>query len=138
MNNLSQALQPIKTVNNLADRLSSIGDVIIYLLIGLAIIYIVWNIVNALIKGYDPAAKTVAIGNIGYGILGLAIIVSIWGLVSILTNTFNPSNSVPASSIPSANFINGQQGGASNTLNSDGMPLYDAQSGFGQQNQGQI
>ena len=83
------AQMPITNVNTLASRLLAIGNIVLYLLIALAVIFIVWNVVMALIKGGDPAAKKIALGNIGYGVLGLAIIVSIWGLVNILTETFN-------------------------------------------------
>jgi len=79
---------PVTDVNSLTTKLIGIGNIVLYLLMGIAVIFIVWNVVMALIKGGDPAAKSAALGNIGYGVLGLAIIVSIWGLVNILTNTF--------------------------------------------------
>jgi hypothetical protein len=78
----------ITDASTLTQKLVDIGNVVIYLLIALAVIFIVWNVVMALIKGSDPAEKSKALGNVGYGILGLAIIVSIWGLVNILVGTF--------------------------------------------------
>lgn len=90
----------ITDVNSLTVKLSGIGNVVIYLLVALAVIFIVWNVVMALIKGDDPAAKKLALGNIGYGLLGLAIIVSIWGLVNILIGTFRTApTTVPPPSI---------------------------------------
>ncbi|MEK9177939.1 MAG: hypothetical protein AAB777_02340, partial [Patescibacteria group bacterium] len=59
------------------------------------------------IYGSDPSKKTIALGNIGYGLVGLAIIVSIWGLVNILVGTFNTApNNAPKERFPSADFIN--------------------------------
>ncbi|MBU6426986.1 hypothetical protein KGQ27_01975 [Patescibacteria group bacterium] len=79
---------PITDVNSLTYKLIGIGNVILYLLIAAAVIFIVWNIVMVLIKGSDPEAKSGAWKNVGWGVVGLAIILSIWGLVNILTNTF--------------------------------------------------
>src|ERR1035437_6901700 len=86
----------VTDVNTLTEKLLGIGDIVIYLLIALAVIFIVWNVVISLISGAKPDEKKVALGNIGYGILGLAIIVSLWGLVNILTGTFNTKNNMPA------------------------------------------
>jgi hypothetical protein len=94
----------VTDVNSLSAKLLGIGDVVIYLLIALAVIFIVWNVVISLISGAKPEEKRAALGNIGYGILGLAIIISLWGLVNILTGTFNTKNNVPTP--PSANFVN--------------------------------
>lgn len=89
----AQALAPITNVNNLSTRIIGIGNIVAYIFVALAVLYIIWNVVQYLIK---PGAedKATAGKNIGYGILGLFVIVSIWGLVNILTNTFKttPTN----------------------------------------------
>jgi len=77
----------VTDVNTLTAKLVGIGNIVLYLLIALAVIFIVWNVVMALIKGESPDEKSKALKNVGYGILGLAIIVSVWGLVQILTGT---------------------------------------------------
>lgn len=83
----AQALAPITNVNNLTTRALGIGSTVTYVLVALAVIYIVWNVVMYMIK---PGAEDRAAAgkDILWGILGLFIIVSIWGLVNILTNTF--------------------------------------------------
>ncbi|MEK7501778.1 MAG: hypothetical protein AAB777_02335 [Patescibacteria group bacterium] len=86
---LALAANPVIDATTLTTKLVDISNVAIYLLVALAIIFIIWNVVMALIYGSDPAAKTKALGNIGYGVLGLAIIVSIWGLVNIIVGTFS-------------------------------------------------
>lgn len=85
---LAQTSVVIKDVNSLSDKLTDIGNVVIYILVSLAVIFIIWNVVMALIRGSDPEAKSAALKNVGYGVLGLAIILSIWGLVNIITGTF--------------------------------------------------
>lgn len=89
----AQALAPITNVNSLSSRIIGIGNLFTYLLVALAVIYIVWNVVQYVIK---PGAedRSAAGWNILWGVVGLFVIVSIWGLVNILTNTFKttPTN----------------------------------------------
>ncbi len=90
--------QPITDVNSLTYKLVGIGNTVIYLLVSLAVIYIIWNVVQYFIKGSsgEEGSRTKAGMGILWGIVGLAVILSIWGLVGILTNTFRttpPSNS---------------------------------------------
>lgn len=82
--------QTITDVNSLTAKLVGIGNTVIYLLVSLAVIYIIWNTVQYFIKGSggEEGARTKAGMNILWGIIGLAVILSIWGLVGILTNTF--------------------------------------------------
>ena len=97
----------LPTINNAKDltkRLAGIGDIVIYLLVALAVIFIVYNIVIYIVKGNDPKVKPEALKNAGWGILGLAIIVSLWGLVNIIISSFNTNNNTP--NFPNADFIN--------------------------------
>ncbi|MFA6553945.1 MAG: hypothetical protein WCS89_00345 [Candidatus Paceibacterota bacterium] len=89
----AQSLAPITNVNDLSSRLLGIGNTVTYLLVALAVIYIIWNVVNFLIKPAGEERKGAQM-NIVWGIVGLFVIVSIWGLVGILTNTFKtaPTN----------------------------------------------
>lgn len=102
----------ITDFNSLTGRLVSIGNVVIYLLVGLAIIYIVWAVVQYFIKGKEGDESRREAGmNILWGIVGLAIIVSLWGLVNILVRTFATDTNRPA--LPNANFLDSSQAGAS-------------------------
>jgi amino acid transporter len=105
---MNTGMNQIDNVNNLITRLATLGDVIVYLLVALAVIFVVYNIVIYLIKGDDPATKGKAGLNILWGIAGLAIIVSLWGLVNILLNTFG-TNTNPPVQLPNANFVSGTQ-----------------------------
>src|SRR5438046_2494302 len=100
-------LTPINNANNLIDRIISLADVAIYILVTLAVVYIVWATVQYFIKGSkgDENRKDAGL-NILWGIVGLAIIVSIWGLVNILINTFYTANYAPTERFPNVNFIN--------------------------------
>jgi hypothetical protein len=84
----------VTDVNSLTSKIIGIGNIVAYLLVALAVIFIIYNVVIYLVRGADPAAKAKAGGNVLWGIVGLFVIVSVWGLVNILTNTFKttPTN----------------------------------------------
>ncbi len=84
----AQALSTITNINDVSKRALSIGDTFTYILVALAVIFIVWNVVMYIIKPAASDDKAAASKNILWGIVGLFIIVSIWGLVNILTNSF--------------------------------------------------
>ena len=85
-------IAPITDINGVSTTLVSIGNMVIYLLMALAVIFIVWNIVMFMIKASDPEGRKGASTNVLWGIVGLVIIISIWGLVNIFTNTFRTNN----------------------------------------------
>jgi uncharacterized membrane protein YuzA (DUF378 family) len=68
-----------------------IGNLIMYALIGLAVIYIIWHAVKMIMTEGGDARKEHQV-SIVWGIVGLAIILSIWGLVAILSQTFGLGN----------------------------------------------
>lgn len=89
---------PVTNVNQVTNLVLGIFNIIIYVLVALAVVFIVYNIVMYMIKGNDSAAKTEALKGTGWGLVGLAIIVSIWGLVGIITrsvNTTPANNAIP-------------------------------------------
>ncbi|MFA6315552.1 MAG: pilin [Candidatus Paceibacterota bacterium] len=96
----------ITDVNSLSEKLVNIGNLATYLLIALAVIYIIWNVVKYMIKPGEDDRK-IAGSAIFYGIVGLFIILSIWGLVNILVGTFRTTpvdsaipHNIPQSEIP--------------------------------------
>lgn len=110
----AQNLSEIRNINNLSTRLIGIGNVVIYLLISLAIVYIIWNIVHYFIRPAGADRKEAGM-NILWGIVGLFVIVSIWGLVNILVNTFYTDPNIPQDRFPNANFINRNNNSPVNT-----------------------
>ncbi len=101
----AQSLSPISNFNNLTTRLLAIGDVLIYVLISLAVVYIIWNVVHYFIRPGADDRKTSGM-NILWGIVGLFIIMSIWGLVNLLINTFYTDPRIPTDRFPRVNFTN--------------------------------
>jgi len=103
----TQTISTITNVNGVASKLTSLGNIALYLLTALAVIFIVWNVVMFMIRASDAEARKGASANILWGIVGLFVIVSIWGLVNILTGTFSttPTNQ------PIPNFGNSTQTG---------------------------
>jgi hypothetical protein len=106
----AQNLSEIRNINNLSTRLIGIGNVVIYLLISLAIVYIIWNIVHYFIRPAGADRKEAGM-NILWGIVGLAIIVSLWGLVNFLIQTFYTEPNITPDRFPNANFIEGNKSG---------------------------
>ena len=103
----SNNLTPIKDFTGLSSRLASIGTVVIYLLTALAVIYIVWNVVQALIKGKEGGDRKEALMHVMWGLIGLFIILSLWGLVNILLNTFGTDTTINMKSkLPQTDFVN--------------------------------
>ena len=101
------SLQPIDNANDLVTRIVGIGDVVIYLLAALAVVFIVYTSVIYFVKGKDGDENRHEAGmRIMWGIVGLFVIISIWGLVNILLNTFATNTTLPPNSLPSANFLN--------------------------------
>lgn len=101
---MSPVLGQLRNVNDVVTRFVSIGTVIIYVLVALAFVYIVWAVVQYLVKGDEGDETRHQAGmRIFWGIVGLAIIVSLWGLVNLLINTFWTNTSRP--DLPTANFV---------------------------------
>ena len=104
-----ETLSRIRDINGVASRFLYIGDLILYLLIGLGVIFIVYNTVWYFIRPNGESRSAAGL-NILWGIMGLAIIVSIWGLVNLFINTFYTDTNVDPSRFPNANFISNQNG----------------------------
>lgn len=121
-------LAEIRNVNSLATRLAGIGNIITYLLVGLAVIYIIWNTVHYFIRP-SGSDRSEAGMSIMWGIIGLFIIVSLWGIVNILVNTFYMNPNVPKDRFPNANFVSGDRsnvgGGNASNDSSYSQPAFE-------------
>lgn len=118
-------LMEIRDANSLAVKLAGIGNMITYLLVGLAVIYIIWNIVHYFIRPSD-AGRSEAGMSIMWGIIGLFIIVSLWGIVNILVNTFYTDPNVPRDRFPNANFVsNNRNSGSGSNDDSYSQPAFE-------------
>ena len=93
--------------SSLFSSVKSILNAVIPIIIALAVVYILWGIVQSFIQGGEEERKAGHM-KILYGIIALFIMVSIWGLVNILVNTTNLQNNVPTT-IPNLNNLPNQQ-----------------------------
>lgn len=99
---LAFAQTPINNANDIIDLFYRYGNIAINIAISLAVIYIVWGVVQYAIMSEDSDEnRKVAKNKVLYGVIGLAVILSIWGLVRIVTNTFQTgSNNAPTQDFP--------------------------------------
>lgn len=100
-------ISTIHNANDLVHKIASIGNVVIYVLVAMAIVFIVYATVMYFVKGEtgDEGRRKAGM-QILWGIVGLAIIVSLWGLVGIVLRTFPTDTTAPY--VPNADFINPQ------------------------------
>ena len=77
----------ITDANSLIWKIDDLVSAVVWLLVSLAVIFIVWNAVQ-FIRHSDDAKRKESQMAVIRGIVGLAVILSIWGLVYILRNTF--------------------------------------------------
>lgn len=74
---------------------TGILDSVIPLLIGLALVYFIWGLVQFIGHSGDEAGRTEGKNKMFWGIITLFVIISVWGLVGILSSTFVLDNSTP-------------------------------------------
>ena len=85
----------ITTVGGLINRVAQILNNLAPLIIGLAILVILWGIFQYISKAGEEEKRAEGRMFIIYGIVGVFIMVSIWGLVNILDNTFLLQKTTP-------------------------------------------
>ena len=90
--------------STLFDAVRSILNAVIPIIIALAVVYILWGIVQSFITASEDDRKKGHV-KILYGIIALFIMISIWGLVNILVNTTGLNNQVPTNQIPNLNNL---------------------------------
>lgn len=71
-------------------------------IIGLAVIYFIYNVFLYIQSGSNPKQAEEATKMITYSIVFIFVMISVWGLVNLLVNTFNlDTNPIPIPKIPS-------------------------------------
>jgi len=75
-------------ITSLLTRLSSIINIIIPFIVGLAVLVIIWGVFNFIIGAGDEEKRAQAKSYIIWGVIGVFIMLSIWGLVNVLVNSF--------------------------------------------------
>lgn len=82
---------PITDANSLIWKIDDLVGAVIWLLISLAVIFIVWNAIQFIRNAGGEKRKEYQ-NAVLWGIVGLFVILSIWGLVYVLSNTLNVDN----------------------------------------------
>ena len=85
----------VSNSSSLFDAVRSILNAIIPIIIALAVVYILWGIVQSYTTG-DEEKRKAGHFKILYGIIGLFVMLSIWGLVNVLVNTAGLTNQIPS------------------------------------------
>ena len=77
-------------------KVSSILNAVVPVIIGLAVVYFLWNVANYVFKGdgADDARKGMI-----WGIIGIVVMVSVWGLVALVQDSLDIRGSA-AESVP--------------------------------------
>ena len=65
------------------------------LLMGLAVLFFVWYVIQYFIKSSESKGRGEAGQYVLWSLIGFFVILSFWGLVNILTNTFQLNNNAP-------------------------------------------
>lgn len=78
-----------------------LGEVVVYLdlalkvLMGLAVLYFVWTIIQYFISPSSSEKRKEAGSYVLYSVIGFFVIISFWGIVNVLTATFNLDRAAP-------------------------------------------
>jgi hypothetical protein len=112
---------PVTSAATLVLKIDSLLNAAVWLLVSLAVIFIIWNTVQFIRFASSDDRKKYQAG-ILWGIVGLAVILSIWGLTYILLNTFGtdrygaPSEQQIKSLVPSKNSASSGTGAICTTV----------------------
>ncbi len=71
--------------------ITNIVNPLVYLVMGVAVLALLWGVVQYITKGDKPEERKKGGQFIMYGVIGLFVMISVWGLVAILSGTFFPS-----------------------------------------------
>ncbi len=78
-------------IQGILGTIRNLLNLLVPIIMGLAVIYFLWELVNYLSKQGDDDARKDHRNKMIYAIIVLAVMVGVWGLVSILLNTFGIS-----------------------------------------------
>ena len=73
----------VTTVNKLASKFTKWMNLLIPILIGLGLLYFIWNVIS-LIRSEDEGKREEAKKGMWWGIVAMFVIVSIWGIISFV------------------------------------------------------
>jgi hypothetical protein len=62
-------------------------DPLLYFMMGLALVYFLWGVVEYLMHADEPEARSTGARHMIWGVIGLAIMVGVFGIMNIIINT---------------------------------------------------
>lgn len=89
------------TFKDVIDFILTYINYAIYIIIGLAILYFVWNVFKYYFKESGEESRKEGREFVLWAVIGMFVILSFWGLVNILMNTFGFDDNSPKNNIPS-------------------------------------
>ena len=91
---------PSTTIDSLIIQISGYIEDAFLLLVGVAVLMVVWGIVKFIINADDETARANGRQVMLWGIVGIFVMMSIWGFVHILTNSFFVPQELNAPTFP--------------------------------------
>ena len=86
-------------VTDVQSGFSLISDIIrnyiVPLIIGLAVLYFLWGVLQYVLAGGDEEKRKLGRDHMIYGVIAIFVMISIWGLVGVLRNTTGLTTNVP-------------------------------------------
>jgi fumarate reductase subunit D len=80
--------------------ISLVLNPLVALLIGVALIFFLWGVVQLISAGGDSGKHAEGISKITYGVIALFVMVAVWGLVGIVANTLGIGTSGVPNIVP--------------------------------------
>lgn len=91
-------------VNILGNIITFIVNPIVYLLIGLAVIYFLWGVLKFVHNADKPDKRVEGANHILWGVVGIAIMISVFTLVHVIKNTIGGGDIKGQNPTPSLGF----------------------------------
>jgi hypothetical protein len=88
------------TIAQLLGKFKLVLDAVVPLIIGLAVVVVLWGIFNYVARGGEEEKRAEGKRFVVYGIVGLFLMTSIWGMVNLLVKTFDLNNTIDTTKIP--------------------------------------
>jgi len=105
------ATTQLTSIESLLTKFASLIAAFLPIIMGLAVLVIMWGIFNYIVGAGDEEKRAQAKQYIIWGIIGLFVMVSIWGLVNVLKGSFDLRNTpLPAPAVPLTGCPPGQTG----------------------------
>jgi len=85
------AINATQLANVIDPILGTIVYPIVALLVGVAVVYFIWGVINMIRGGEDPKARETGRTHMLYGIIGFIIMLSAWAIIAVIANTIKAS-----------------------------------------------